>query len=71
MVELFTTENSPAGTCNAKKSRSREEASRLTGLKRFSCLKQGKEEGSLKKKDSPARLPQQAVDDSHYNSAGP
>jgi hypothetical protein len=43
----------------------------LTGLKRFSSLKQGKEEGSLKKKESPARLPQQALDGFHYISAGP
>jgi hypothetical protein len=53
-----------------KKSRSREEASRLTGLKRFGGWKQGKKV-FLKKKDSPARLPQQAFDGSNYNSAGP
>jgi hypothetical protein len=53
-----------------KKNRSREEASLLTGLKRFSWWNPGKEEGFLMK-DSPARLPQQAVDGSNYKSTGP
>jgi len=53
-----------------QKNRSREEASLLTGLKRFSWWNQGKEEGFLKK-DSPTRLPHQAFDGPDYNSAGP